>query len=231
MITEQEVKNKLTENIWSKIKFGELNECWIWGGSKTQAGYGRIGFRKNGKNIFLLAHRIVYEAIFSDFDSKLEVRHYVCGNPICCNPNHLKIGTHKNNMEDMVRMGRHWTIPHKGEENGQAKLKEEQVIVIKNRALNGEKYCDLAEEFGVSPPMISLIMRGIKWKHLGGEIVIKERRGESHSMAKLTEGDVRAIRIRIAKGESQKEIAKSFNVSHSLVNHIHTGKLWKHLTT
>jgi hypothetical protein len=53
--------------------------------------------------------------------------------------------------------------------------------------------------------------------------------GSDHGMVKLTESQVREIRVRLAAGESQRLIAIDFNVSRGAVRDIKTGKSWRHL--
>lgn len=73
------------------------NGCWIWKKSKTSAGYGQL--TEKGK--YWTTHRYVYTLVNGDIPDDLVVRH-VCHNPACCNPEHLLIGTHKQNYNDSV---------------------------------------------------------------------------------------------------------------------------------
>lgn len=77
------------------------NGCWEWIKSKDGYGYGLI--RINKKTI--LAHRFSAKYLANQNIDNLHVCHH-CDNPSCVNPNHLFVGTHKDNMDDMNRKGR-----------------------------------------------------------------------------------------------------------------------------
>lgn len=52
---------------------------------------------------------------------------------------------------------------------------------------------------------------------------------ERHGRAKLTNENVRSIRLRLSNGETQKSIADTFGVTQSAIASIRAGKCWKHL--
>jgi hypothetical protein len=75
--------------------------CWIWTGSISPTGYGRITNNGNQHQ----AHRISYKIFNGEFDQSLFVCHK-CDVRNCVNPNHLFLGTNQDNMIDMVKKGR-----------------------------------------------------------------------------------------------------------------------------
>lgn len=91
--------NNLNDNFWSKVD--KTDYCWNWTGGKSRGGYGR--FKIDGKL------KSVTRLIMSCTDPKLDVCHK-CDNPSCINPEHLFLGTRKENMLDAVSKGR--IIPH-----------------------------------------------------------------------------------------------------------------------
>ena len=96
----------LPGRFWIKVnKSAGPNACWPFKGAKHRDGYGRAHTVLNGKNVIKIAHRLAYEFAKGPFDAKLDVLHY-CDNRICCNPAHLWLGTHLENMLDMRSKGR-----------------------------------------------------------------------------------------------------------------------------
>lgn len=93
--------HSLSERFWDKVEINDLLNCWTWTGSRTSRGYGRI--KVNGKNKY--SHRIAWGLIYGDIPEGKLVLHK-CDNPSCNNPNHLFVGTHKDNTIDMCVKGR-----------------------------------------------------------------------------------------------------------------------------
>lgn len=132
--------------------------CWIWLGYIGPNGYGEL--RADGRT--RRAHRISYEIFNGPIPSGLVVRHR-CDNPPCVNPDHLVIGSMKDNTQDMLRRGRHHTTPRLGEDHHKAILTEEDVRSIRRSA---ERHCDLARHYGVDGCTILDIRKGRTWRHV-----------------------------------------------------------------
>lgn len=99
-------------------------------------GDGYVIVRINNKNVRL--HRHMYELTYGKIGDNLVVMHK-CDNPSCMNPEHLELGTHKENMEDKVKKDR----THKS----QVRLTQEQKLELCSLSSSEE---DLAKMFGVS---------------------------------------------------------------------------------
>lgn len=84
-----------------------------------------------------------------------------CDTPACCNPAHLFLGTHAENMRDMVRKGRQ----ARGRRVfGNAKLREEDVVEIRRLKRSGVSQNEIARAFGITKSSVSYIVRGITWQ-------------------------------------------------------------------
>ena len=137
------------------------NGCILWTGKKHSDGYGLI--RAGGSNLDeLFTHRVSYLMAFGPFDTNLFVCHR-CDVPACCNPDHLFLGTNKDNMNDCKEKGRH---VH-GERCPAAKLTDKKVKQM--RQLYADKIAnktDLSKSFGVSMASISDALARRTWKHV-----------------------------------------------------------------
>jgi hypothetical protein len=88
------------ERFMKFIKINPTTSCWEWQGAKHEYGYGLFEFKSaNGRWRSICAHRIAWIIFKGPIPDKLHIRHK-CDNPPCVNPDHLEIGTHKDNMRD-----------------------------------------------------------------------------------------------------------------------------------
>lgn len=131
--------------------------CMFWMGEITPAGYGLIS--RNGKRVG--AHRIIKEMEIGRPLSSGEWVLHKCDNPSCVRPDHLFIGTPKENTGDKLKKGRANTAH--GEGHPHSKLTENDVRKI--RSMSGLQR-EIAEQFGVHQVLISLIKRGKCWRHV-----------------------------------------------------------------
>lgn len=147
----------LEHRFWSKVdKISSANGCWLWTRTSNQRGYGM--FRLEGKDV--PAHRMSYRMCKGEIPKGMFVCHK-CDNPPCVNPEHLFIGTAKDNSDDMIRKGRRGYSPH-----SKHFLKETDIPLIKDYRNNGMIYKDIAEMFNVSDRTIGKVCRGERWKHV-----------------------------------------------------------------
>lgn len=145
-------RKPLEERFWKKVdKSGGPDACWLWTGTKTNRGYGRIRIESRMKS----SHRVSYELYKGAIPDGLCVCHH-CDNPSCVNPDHLFVGTHTDNMHDKAIKGR----------NSLTKLTEDQVCEIRVRITNGETQTSLAKEFGVIQQTISHVKCGRTYRHI-----------------------------------------------------------------
>lgn len=134
----------------ARLSAPDASGCENWQGCFGSDGYGHVRWNRK----VVAAHRL---ALMLESGSWPEghVLHS-CDNPACCNPKHLKVGTHQENMAECSLRMRNRT-PRPG--NGRAKLSPDQLTEIRRRFAQGENNKSaLAREFGVTPPRIRQVV-------------------------------------------------------------------------
>lgn len=131
--------------------------CIEWQGSKDKNGYGTLRLDKKDWK----AHRYSYTKNIGEIPKGMVICHK-CDNPSCVNPDHLFLGTTKDNSNDMVKKGRQLA----GEKNPNKKLTNHLVRHIKERILNGETQTKIAKDLNLNQTTISKIKLGVSWKHI-----------------------------------------------------------------
>lgn len=158
--------------------------CLEWLGGKDEKGYGQFRFGGNQRR----AHRVAYLLYYGADPGPLFIIH-TCDNPSCCNPEHLVLGTHSDNMKDRAAKGRanhasgeshgSKTKPErteKGEDRWNAKLTADKVKAIRELYAYGNPvHQDIANQFGISRRSVGLIIEGKTWKHVPMDTDIAER--------------------------------------------------------
>jgi hypothetical protein len=175
-------RGPLADRFWPKVRREHPDACHIWTGGTDGRGYGQISVQGRPAK----AHRIAWELTYGSIPPGLHIRHR-CDNPPCCNPSHLLLGTHPQNMADMVerrrsalgeRNGSH-TKPERhssrlhpesrprGESHPRAKMTAVLIRDLKARRAAGESFGALARDTGVSRATVTRAVKGVSWKHLG----------------------------------------------------------------
>jgi hypothetical protein len=160
---------------WSRVNIAGDDDCWNWTGAKTDRAY---GIYAPLPGVLLRSHRVAYALHNKGIDESMVVCHK-CDNPSCCNPNHLFLGTLKDNTADMVAKGRN----HKmlGSQNPSAKLTSEQVRKI---YLDPRTNKEIADEYGVSTRLPSMIRnRQVRLQDTEGLPVMERRKPGTGSSA------------------------------------------------
>lgn len=137
------------DGFWGKVSVGHDGGCWGWIGATDSFGYGQI--HREGR--VQTAHRVVWQLVNGPIPNKMCVLHR-CDNPPCTNPDHLFLGTQRDNMVDAASKGRTDAHP---------KLTVEQAMAIRSSAGRG---VDLAREHGVSQALVSMIRSGQRRPYL-----------------------------------------------------------------
>ena len=148
---------------YEKVVVAGPDECWDWiGGNRRKDGQGYGNFYYGE---LMSAHRFAFWIATGHHPGNLCVCHH-CDRPVCVNPSHLFLGTHKDNMQDSVCKGRKDRV-NSGESHGASKLTEDQVCEIRARYEAGGVFQrELATEYGVCRASVGLIVQRKNWKHI-----------------------------------------------------------------
>lgn len=134
--------------------------CWEWQGPYNSSGYGSVEVA--GKTYG--THRIAAHLWLGfELTSLLSVCHR-CDNPPCCNPAHLFVATHRENMQDCKRKGRRPDL--KGECHPKAILSEADVHLIRALRKAGWAPREIAPIFDIKRARISDIAAKRIWRHI-----------------------------------------------------------------
>lgn len=199
----------IIDHFWSKVdKISSSHGCWLWTGAKGGHGYGN--FSAGGRTV--RAHR---------FSKALEVGKLPCGydlchncpggdNKLCVKPNHLRLKTRKDHMEETAEKRQFAT----GDRSG--------------RRLHPEVYAYMRGSTHPNTLHPENMPNGedhwTKFKHhsmLGY--------GENNGYAKLTEKQVKKIFGLWKNGWTQASLARWFDVTETAIYSIVYGRSWKYL--
>lgn len=138
------------QDFWFYVKRGE--GCWEWTGHIDIDGYGRFTVEKT----LMKAPRVMWMLREGDIPVGMCVCH-TCDNRKCIRPDHLFLGTPKDNHQDKVRKGRTGRM---------AKLTPQQVVEIRKQRTEGVGIPTLSMTFGVGRSQISRIINNQSWASL-----------------------------------------------------------------
>lgn len=162
------MNKSLIERIKKHYLIDPKTNCWIWQRAKSAAGYGQLQDwnLETKKQKTMYAHRVSFTHYTGiEVPDGKDLMHS-CDNRACINPDHLSIGTRRDNMADCKNKNRHHhglkaTLAH-----GKRKLYPFQVAAIRNLRLSGMKNKDIAKNFNISKETISGINTGRSWMNL-----------------------------------------------------------------
>ncbi len=163
----------IAARFWSKVKIIFSGDaCWEWQARLNEDGYGIfgvshfVGLEKRGK--YELAHRMAYRLLHCTSIAAAQRVLHTCDNPKCVRPQHLWLGTQRENVEDAAKKGR-MRAP-RGMYCSLAKLTDANVYAIKKRLAAGEGQSAIARGYEVSPATINEIYSGRTWRHIIAEL-------------------------------------------------------------
>lgn len=148
---------------WRLVSVRGPDECWPWVGDRDRDGYGTFYYGGRSRR----AHELALS--FTTGEKKLAGLDtcHSCDVPACVNPAHLRFDTRESNVRDMLDRGRG---------NPRRKLSDEDIRLIRERRALGARQKDLADQFGVTDGVISMIVRGLRRAEVGGPI--EEKRSQ-----------------------------------------------------
>lgn len=196
----------VVEKLKRRVRLDAETGCWLWQGGSFRRGYGAVWHQ--GRTV--RAHRLMWTMIHGPIPACLFVCH-ACDNPPCCNPAHLFLGTHADNVADRDQKGRQARGDAlSGDRNGSRRHPEA-----------------LARGPQHSLTMVRSSPRGDDhWTSRRPDLV---RRGSSVS-PRLLEQDVIEIRRCVRAGESsQIAMARQYGLSRSAMSAIVLRRTWRHL--
>ena len=126
--------------------------CWLWNRGLNAYGYGSISIGKKNEG----AHRFSYKLHKGEVPQGKWVLHK-CDVNSCVNPDHLFLGTAKENYDDMVAKGRKAKFDY-----AFAKLSPNDVADIRRLREEGHRVTAIAKQYGVSHSYISMATRGLR---------------------------------------------------------------------
>lgn len=218
----------LDERFWSKVNKDTANGCWEWTANKNNKGYGMFSVGSYvGKQ---LAHRLSYADAKGRIPKGGLILHS-CDNPVCVNPDHLRIGTYKDNVADMDERNRRVTNVPFGEANCNAILTDAQVIQMRRDYIAGVPKAEIAAANGMTKASLADVISGSSWKHLLGVdgapslVDLKAAR----RITSVTEKNAREVWRLHFLNKSAPEIADITGLGLHPVIGLVSGKTWRHL--
>lgn len=206
----------------SSIIKNSITNCWEWiaGIDSSKRGHAQFNGKRKKAHLFALyLNGIVLEP-------GMVCRH-LCNNSLCCNPDHLKIGTHSENMIDRTVAG-----SVSAENNGNALLSNEEAIFIYNS--KGILDVDeLTKKFNIGSHIVRNIWNGINYIFATNAPVVSRGinygRGENNPSAKLNNQQV--LEISEQEGSiSSYSLAKKYMVTPTTITNIWKGRSFSSIT-
>lgn len=151
------------DRFWQRVnkdgpQFYGLTPCWVWVGlAPGEYGFLRVDGRK------CQAHRYSY-LLHNGVNPGRQLVCHKCDNRSCVNPEHLFLGTHQDNTDDMIKKQRHKHV--RGESAPSAKITEEDVLEIRRLAASGMLHTEISKRFPIAAVTVGFIVARRTWRHV-----------------------------------------------------------------
>lgn len=149
---------RLPDRFWDKVYPCPVTGCWLWGAAHHDTlpyGIWRVAERNER------AHVSLFLAAGGEINAAAPHVLHSCDQPPCVRPEHLRSGTPTENSADAKQRNRMRL-------GNRSALTSSQVAQLRQRYADGEDCASLSEEFKISGPAISMIVRGLRWPNAGG---------------------------------------------------------------
>lgn len=147
------------KRFWAQVE--RTDSCWLWRGAQTGQGYGGFMTRRaDHSRQYWPAHRYAYTHTVGLIPEGMFLLHS-CDHPACVRPDHLRVGTQKENIADAIERGRWKRPPLQREVRGHLfKVSLADAALIREARRSGVRVMDIAAAFAVSPSYVSNIIAG-----------------------------------------------------------------------
>ena len=170
--TRERKSTPIEDRFWPKVDKKGPDDCWNWLAKSKIQGYGVIGHGgKYGKKI--LAHRLSYEIHKGKIPTDNSEYHgyvvmHTCDNRLCVNPNHLILGTQKDNVRDMDQKGRRKVVCKRGASHHMTSITNQQA---RDLYIMKGLYREIAEYIGCTLATVKSIKRQVTWSHVTNGLI------------------------------------------------------------
>jgi hypothetical protein len=142
---------------WRFVGLHSHYDCWDWNGALNKDGYATFSIQ--GKSY--RANRFSWEMHNGEIPDGINVLHK-CDNRACVNPNHMFLGSQKDNVQDAISKGRQNQSTKNthlvGENHPSSKLSNHDIEVIRTVYAGGSSLSDIAKVYSVNKTTISRIV-------------------------------------------------------------------------
>jgi hypothetical protein len=150
------------ERFWAKVSPANGNGCRLWTACTMRSARGlRYGHFRGMGGRMIAAHRFIYGVVIGPIPDGLVVRHK-CDVSLCVNPDHLEVGTPKDNAQDCITRGRR--VLARGESHGRSVNTAARVLEIRSLIAQGMGRAAVARELGIPVNLVKTAQK--YWRHL-----------------------------------------------------------------